>query len=65
MKPTLVERVLSVSEWLLVYLEGNAQGNFWITIVMIDEKMLFIFIHDSFFKKLYCRQSKGFGDKTT
>ena len=65
MKPTLVERALSISEWLLVYLEGNAQGNFWITIVMIDEKMLFIFIHDFFFFKLYCRQSKGFGDKIT
>lgn len=50
MKPTLVERALCISEWLLVYLEGNTQGNFWITIVMIDEKMLFIFIHDSFLK---------------
>lgn len=49
MKPTLVVRAFSVSGWLLVYLEGNAEGNFWITIVRIDEKMLFIFIHDSFF----------------
>lgn len=53
MKPTLVEHALCTSEWLLVCLEGSAQGIFRmelsLTIVMVDREMLLICIHNSCF----------------